>query len=252
MTRRAPARYALLVVALGLAPAGCAGKLTQVEHTSFEAGNPNAMYNAAIFDASVFRAKDSLPLKTIPEGTTTVTGVTWTNWDGYKVGSNTLTQEVWITLVPEVQDLCRGFPQDPASLTLRLQQLLGVPTSSSYTQFVVMEIPRSAIFRPCANPDPALGSCDEKMPPASPEQQAHQSWLAGQAWSSWQVPGGYPWTRLGYTYNWLYAGSADPQNKYGASEFVVRPGSTVNVTQIVPTAQYCAPAAAPATPTASK
>jgi hypothetical protein len=48
---------------------------------------------------------------------------------------------------------------------------------------------------------------------------------------------GYPYTRLGYTYDW--AGNALPSH-YGASEFVVAPGSVVKAVQIVATDDYCA------------
>jgi hypothetical protein len=46
---------------------------------------------------------------------------------------------------------------------------------------------------------------------------------------------GYPWTRLGYTYNWRPG-----TDKYGASEYVVRKGATVNVLDVIPYQQYCA------------
>ena len=39
----------------------------------------------------------------------------------------------------------------------------------------------------------------------------------------WEEPGGYPWTRLGYTYNW----SADSKTHYGASEYVIRAPATL-------------------------
>lgn len=39
------------------------------------------------------------------------------------------------------------------------------------------------------------------------------------------MQGGYPWTRLGYTYDW----GSRSSNKYGLSEFVIMPGSKVEV-----------------------
>jgi hypothetical protein len=46
----------------------------------------------------------------------------------------------------------------------------------------------------------------------------------------------YPWTGLGYTYDWC---SQDTKH-VGASEFVIRPGSVVNVTAIIDRNTYCA------------
>ena len=46
---------------------------------------------------------------------------------------------------------------------------------------------------------------------------------------------GYPWTRLGYTYDWR-PGS----NKYGASEYVMRKDSTIMVLEEpYPIETYC-------------
>ena len=43
----------------------------------------------------------------------------------------------------------------------------------------------------------------------------------------------YPWTGLGYTYDW-----GDPGCEVGLSEFVILGGSTVGVQDVVPTADY--------------
>ena len=45
---------------------------------------------------------------------------------------------------------------------------------------------------------------------------------------------GWPWTALGYTYNW-HPGSP----RYGASEYLVRGGTQVVVTGVIPIAEYC-------------
>jgi hypothetical protein len=71
---------------------------------------------------------------------------------------------------------------------------------------------------------------------------AHVQWLANQMLSSYVIsessliPVGYPWTRLGYTYNWRPGA-----DKYGASEYVIRKGATVKVTDIIPYQRYCNP-----------
>ena len=61
---------------------------------------------------------------------------------------------------------------------------------------------------------------------------------AASSFSLHAVPDGYPWTHLGYTYNW--APSAD---RYGASEYVIRKDAQypiVVVSNVAPEA-YCAP-----------
>ncbi|MBK8453511.1 MAG: hypothetical protein WAQ53_14365 [Thiofilum sp.] len=45
---------------------------------------------------------------------------------------------------------------------------------------------------------------------------------------------GYPWTRLGYTYDW-----GKPNNPIGFSEFVIDKGAKVEVKSVTTTAKYC-------------
>jgi len=45
---------------------------------------------------------------------------------------------------------------------------------------------------------------------------------------------GYPWTRLGYTYDW-----GNPESEVGLSEFVIAAGSTVTIDQVIANEAYC-------------
>ena len=47
---------------------------------------------------------------------------------------------------------------------------------------------------------------------------------------------GYPYTRLGYTYDWGVAANVP---HYGASEFLVMPNSTATARAIIDTDAYC-------------
>ena len=46
---------------------------------------------------------------------------------------------------------------------------------------------------------------------------------------------GYPWTQLGYTYDW----APGAESEVGESEFVVRAGSEVIVESVTSQADYC-------------
>lgn len=204
-----------------------------------------AAYNASIYDASVYKFSNLRPLNPLKFDpvTKSVSVVTLTNFD-YQLGETTLPVDVWVTAVPEVQNICRTFTGD---LALRLRQLLGLHPNKKFTNFVVMTVKEGDIFRPTANPDsttplpcscPIPANCGEAFPPGV--SVAHVQWMANQMLNSYVlsesylIPVGYPWTRLGYTYDWK-PGS----NKYGASEYVIRKGSTVTVTEIIPYQQYC-------------
>jgi len=143
-----------------------------------------------------------------------------------------------VTLVPEVRDSCLTFTGD---VTLRLEQLLGLPPGAGYDRVAEMRVSVADIFRPAADPatnttrpcpDSVAGDCGTSFPPGvSPE---HVRWIADGTLTLWRLPQGYPWTRLGYTYNW-HPGSP----RYGASEYVVRAGAQVEVLSVQPTAAYC-------------
>ena len=45
---------------------------------------------------------------------------------------------------------------------------------------------------------------------------------------------GYPWTRLGYTYDW-----GNPASEVGLSEFVITAGATIKIENVYETTAYC-------------
>jgi hypothetical protein len=164
--------------------------------------------------------------------------VTWTNWNGYddlQGKSYTATREIWVTAVPQVKYLCNWFPKEPQALTLRLEQFLGLPANNGKTKFVEMWVKPADLFRPCADPEISDHECELDFPasPVATINQSHIDWfnkLKGQSYGE----RGYPWTRLGYTYDW-----GNPHSEMGASEFVVKPGATVDIDTVAPTGGYC-------------
>jgi hypothetical protein len=204
-------------------------------------------YNESIYDSSVYRFSNLRPLKplTFNNPTNSATVVTLTNYNGYILGKeNTLGRDVWVTAVPEVKSLCQTFSGD---VEMRLRQLLGLHPGQKFDKFVTMEVKRGDIFRPAVNPDPTTAlpcgcpvtvKCGEEL--AADIDSNHVRWMADQMLSSYVIsessliPTGYPWTRLGYTYDWK-PGS----NKYGASEYVIRKGSNVTVIEINSIGAYC-------------
>jgi hypothetical protein len=204
-------------------------------------------YNAAIQDSSVYKfsnLRPLLPLKFDPI-TRTVTVVTLTTYP-YKQGEMKLQRDVWVTAVPEVRTACRRFDGDVA---LRLTQLLGLRPGTQIGNFVTLTVKEGDIFRPALYTDPTTTlpcgipvtpTCGGALPPGTSD--CYISWLGNQMLSSYvisespYIPLGYPWTRLGYTYDW-HPGS----NKYGASEYVIHKDKTVEVMEITPYQSYCIP-----------
>jgi hypothetical protein len=165
--------------------------------------------------------------------------VAWTTFTGYAVGDNTLSREIWVTAVPQLQELCRTVTEDAARIA-RVNQYLGLPPaaeSDNRRQFVEMWVKPGDMFRPCPDPEIDDTTCGLQFPAGV--SSTHRSWVINNysnSYGFWQTTQ-YPWTGLGYTYDWC---SQDDKN-VGASEFVVRPGSVVNVTAIINRDTYCAP-----------
>jgi hypothetical protein len=179
-------------------------------------------------------------------GTGRVLVATWTSWNGYDalVGQAiTLTRETWVTAVPELQSFCQSYEAEPEEvpLTLRLEQLLGLPPQNGKTRIVQLWVPTDGLFRPSPDPEITDTTAQLEMPDASAfasEQDYNFSrdWFNLQRSLSYDEKNGYPWTRLGYTYDW-----GDPENEIGLSEFVIWAQTPIAVDAVYSTEEYCQP-----------
>jgi len=160
--------------------------------------------------------------------------VTWTDYRGYddKVGQQmVLGREVWVTTVPEVRQFAGQINGDPA---LRLEQLLGLPPHSGKTRFVELWVKPGDLFRPSADPEISDHESELDFPVSSrfvSVSPSHKDWYNRLKQVSYGEQG-YPWTRLGYTYDW------GRDDHIGLSEFVVAKGAVVTVHSVTPTARY--------------
>lgn len=163
--------------------------------------------------------------------------VAWTTFTGYTMGDYTMAREVWVTAAPQVQELCKTIAAEER--VPRINQYLGLlpPTAQDNSRyFVEMWVKPGDMFRPCPDAEIDDTSCSLTFPASATNE--HKNWInANYAYSYgfWQQ-NHYPWTGLGYTYDWCNA-----ETHVGASEFVIRAGSVVNVTGLIQRDTYCAP-----------
>ncbi|MEI6639717.1 MAG: hypothetical protein FDX02_05350 [Chlorobium sp.] len=161
--------------------------------------------------------------------------VTWTNYDGYdnKIGQSVeLSREIWVTTAPEVKNFCKKTNGNRA---LRLEQLLGLPANAGKTKFVEMWVKPGDLFRPSADPEISDSEAETEF------RTANKFVMVSDDYAKWYNElkmksygsNGYPWTRLGYTYDW-----GDNRRHIGLSEFVIMPGATVEIHSISSTADY--------------
>ena len=175
-------------------------------------------------------------------GAPKVLAATWTSYSGYETNLSracSLEVEVWVTPVPQVQDRCRRFGLAGAALSNRLEQYLGLAPSGGRASVVEMWVHPEDLFRPCPDPEIDDRDCRVGLPdiPTDPGEAAleHARWFKEQ-FGRYYEANALPWSRLGYTLDW-----GNPNTRIGASEYVIRPGSTVWIESTTPTEEYCEP-----------
>lgn len=161
----------------------------------------------------------------------TVLVVTWTKYaSSYPVGQNVTTSwgYTWVTAVPEIQTFFKSVPSD-VNCTVRAAELLGMPANTSYTYFVELWVKPDQLFRPA--PDSEITDTTTQLTFPANATADYKAWFNSNIISSY-YPMKYPWTRLGYTYDW------GDSTHVGLSEFVLQQNATVTVKSVTPTVEY--------------
>lgn len=136
---------------------------------------------------------------------------------------------IWVTLVPELKKMCSddGFGRT-VGVETRLKQKLGLTPDSNYKAFVEFWVKPRDLFRPCPDSEITDGKCDLTFPPKV--KASHRAWIENE-----RKTNTYPWTQLGYTYDW----NVNSGNHLGLSEFVIEKNAKVVVAGIYETRKYC-------------
>lgn len=148
-----------------------------------------------------------------------------------------LTEVVWVTLAPRMRQFCQSIDRTGDALDRRLRQRLGLPPDFPATRMVELWVSVSDLARPCANPSTTSRTCSPEAPhPASlvSIDRRYRTWFDTVAATSYG-PDGYPWTRLGYTYDW------HPEtSEVGMTEFIIWTPASAIVHRSMATDAYCA------------
>lgn len=167
------------------------------------------------------------------EGNKSVLVVVWTKYpNSYPVGEtvNITWGYTWVTVAPQIQTFFQNQANPDANATLRIAQLLGLPPNTANTYFAELWVKPESLFRPTPDNEINDATADLTFPNSATEE--YKQWFNNNIISSY-YPMKYPWTRLGYTYDW-----ADMSSHVGLSEFVLKPNSIVTVKTLTPTAEY--------------
>lgn len=168
----------------------------------------------------------------------------------------TLTGHRWVVIPGQFRLECRAARCDAmtdAQLDLRAKQLLGLPPDADYSVGSTFWVKPSDLFRPCTDPRTASSTCPagggligtDPQVPTSVGGVDLNAFMWAQAASALVLPDrvvpqsavscaadfrqlakgqclGYPWTRLGYTYDWAPTAT----DEVGLTEFVAVRGAT--------------------------
>lgn len=195
------------------------------------------LYDQAIMNAST-HSLHPVELLTIPSRKIqSIHFVTWTR-RSYSFGVQKLAENVWVTVDFQMRKACRAFAVH--RLSLNIEQLLGMPPLKNYSgwhivtmSLLTMQHASPRLFRPCLATHSIIEStCRyQDNPSAEGYLWGEQNLLQKPA----RLKSQYPWTGLGYTYNW----NPQASSKVGLSEFVISKGTVVNV-RVSQTAQaFC-------------
>lgn len=204
-------------------------------------------YQAAILDAKAANESEvyrnltpitaSNPGLTWEEynGSMLVLVVTWTGWGGYVNQTNNtmnLSRETWVTVYPELRNFIEQNDLPAEKCSLRLEQLNGLPPRNNKTWFVELFVSPEDMFRP--SPDPEINDTEAQLDFPANTSREHIDWINNLKNNSYGT-NGYPWTQLGYTYDW----ATSSQNHVGLSEYVIRKGANVKIHDTLSTGEYC-------------
>lgn len=199
------------------------------------------LYTQAVEDAKTIEPEELLPLKTTltrddpyaqwNEQGDRVLVCTWNNTpEDYPDGANLTVggEPVWVFSGAELAAWYADNAGGVEDWELRLCQLIGLPPDAGYTHFTTLWADPDDLLRPAFDPDVTTNTMTEDLT----GEDWYQSWFADNTAASYGEDG-YPWTRLGYTYDW-----ADNGTEYGLTEFILPAGAEATVERTVTTQAY--------------
>jgi hypothetical protein len=191
--------------------------------------------------------------------------VTWTRQKSisdYQGKTAPAYKDTWVTVFPHLKTFCQDYVKshgaDPKQLSLRLEQRLGLPPATNYDTFVELTVdPKdiSNFFRPCGDPSAATNGCEPLLSrkpdelqadlratdPKKKQEMGARYWFLNTYYNSFASSKQYPWTSLGYTFDWAPSEGGDHLVRFGESEFVIPAGAAIKFNSATDTVAYCTP-----------
>ena len=153
---------------------------------------------------------------------------------------NDSSRVIWVTAAPILKEYCIKFYNTEKDPNMRLRQLLGLQPFTVETFFLELWVKPSDMFRPAPDNETNDNTCGLNLP--SNVSDAYRKWFNDTRAVQYKDCNdsifdeyGYPWTQLGYTYDW----SPDNPSNVGLSEFVIKENSTMYISGKYNNVTYC-------------
>jgi hypothetical protein len=211
-----------------------------------------SLYESAVRAAAVRDPSFAVKLLVLPAKPY----VTLVNFSGWGAPQSPTVRPVWTSDPKQLAALCKGKPD----AVLAIEEALGLPpkpqpdSAAYHWQINTILVPTADLFRPCpGGTSITAGVCGDMIAPRGnpyfPKpgtiDPTTAYFLLSQIWSSSRIgftttsgtpDWGYPFTGMGWTYNW------DPAapSPIGVTEFVIRLGSTVTTVATETPREFCA------------
>lgn len=159
--------------------------------------------------------------------------VTWTKYPDSYPQDSTITNtwgEIWVTVVPEMEDWFLENYSSEKDYIYRTEELLGLPRDKGYTHFIEMWVNPDDLWRPSPDNEITDNSAELEIPVDI--DSTYLAWYNENITYSYTPPR-YPWTRLGYTYDW---GSLT--SEIGLSEFIIKNNSEIIIQKVYDNESY--------------
>jgi hypothetical protein len=112
------------------------------------------------------------------------------------------------------------IPAD-GDLQMRALQLIGLPPNDNKTHFAELWVRPQDLIRPSGDYEIDDRTAQPYLTGTASKDSYYSNWYAGNTyWSYFSGSKLYPWTRIGYTFDW-----AGLESEVGISEYLIKPSS---------------------------
>ena len=209
------------------------------EETNLSAENETdlqTLFNDAVEDAMIIEENEILPVISLAKGEEysvcdedgRILLYTFHKYpDSYPDGANVTLEwgNVWTFTGGELEDWYQENKESVTDWQTRMKELIGLRPDNESNYFTAMWANPEDIFRPAYVSDIETTEMTDSF--SDDVSAEYKEWFDANIISSY-FDGKYPWTRLGYTYDW-----ADNGEDYGLSEFIIQKNSDVKVAYTV-------------------